>query len=662
MASVHNGCILCKWLSLQVPPPNNPLTVQGDISGQDSFQTSCDLSKGNRRNRRGFVKFCGSCSWAPPFDIEVSIGRVAINFDPKSHLPCLQPSRFADIGSHESLGKIRSWLDSCGNDHKYCTTSTSTPFFPTRVVDVHNIKNGLVVLQDKKEVLGSNVDGERPEGTYPQYWTLSHRWGDPEKIIKLLGGNPDKGTISNERDFRNGITLNELSPTFRDAMELVDKMGYRYIWIDCLCIFQDSSSDWEQEAPTMKDVYENSFCNISAIRSSYDVSLGLFGPRLAEPSFLCPFSVDSELPHLGDGQTEKWNFWYNSMWVDEINKAPLSSRGWVIQERFLARRTIHFAQNQIFWECLQNLRCEADHEGRLGLLEWMGGSQVIRKTRGVKASLRTIIKHLHPELKASKGSRLWDKSEWSTLQGCWRTIVTTYSSCNLTKESDRLIAISGVAKKFREVIGGRYLAGLWERGLHTDLMWRSNASQGAAARPSEFFAPSWSWASICGGSITVDITIPRPYSHGEPSSLIELIDARIKPKSHNGDPMGLLASAELDIDCRPYYFKKVGKLRTFEMYADQALSERVPQRVGLDSLYLDTEELVREYKQDVDIDVVCVPVYSEYVSDGRFSVKCLLLRPDPKSTSSYRRVGVLIWYGIGGIWVDSAVRTRITLV
>lgn len=644
MASVHSGCILCKWLSLQVPPPDNPPTVQEEISGRHRFEISVRFSGHCTKSGHGYIgyiTFFGNCSWAPSFRIEVYICRVERTLDrysdSKSHLPSLQPSRFAEIGSHESLGKIRSWLDSCGNDHKYCNTSTGALFFPTRVVDVHNITNGMVVLRDKTEVLGSNLDGGCPEGTYPQYWTLSHRWGDPRKIIQLLGGNPDEGTISNEEQFRNGIPLNKLSPTFRDAMELVDKMGYQYIWIDCLCIFQDSSSDWEQEARTMKDVYENSFCNISAIRSSYDVSLGLFGPRLAEPGLLYPFSADVEFPHLGDRQPEKWSFRYNSLWVDEIQKAPLSSRGWVVQERFLARRTIHFARNQIYWECVEHSRCEADPEGKLGLLDFKGGPQMRRQTREFKVPLRTIIKRLHVEIEAPLLT--WNRPKCSTPQGCWETIVTAYSSCDLTKESDRLIAISGVARKFSEVIGGRYLAGLWEQGLHTELTWRSDAYLGAAVRPSGFFAPSWSWASVCGGRITVDVL--NPTVHGKLSSLIKLIDARIKPQSHNGDPMGLLASAELDIDCHLYYFKKVGKLRTVEIYADQALSEGVAQRVELDGLKLDTKELVRKYKQDVDIDVVCVPVYSQKGHTGRLFVEFIILETVPGSTSSYRRVGVL---------------------
>ncbi|ROV95691.1 hypothetical protein VMCG_07633 [Cytospora schulzeri] len=460
----------------------------------------------------------------------------------------------------------------------------------------------MVALRDKEEVLGSNLDGKRPEGTYPEYWTLSHRWGDPKKILQLLSGNPENNTISNERRFRIGISIKELSPTFRDAMEVVDKLGYRYIWIDSLCIFQDSSSDWEQEARTMKDVYGNSFCNISAIRSSYDVSLGLFGPRLVGIGLLFPFSVDIELPGRGDclPERKKWNFWYDSLWVDEINKAPLSSRGWVVQERFLARRTIHFTRNQIYWECLEHSRCEVDPDGQLGFLDLKPYLKTARQTREYKASLRTIIKHLspNPEARWSREQAAWHG--WATLQGCWRTIVTAYSNCDLTQETDRLIAISGVAKKFREVEDVRYLAGLWERGLHTDLMWRSTASEGAAVRRSKIFAPSWSWASICGGSITVDILNPR--GNGEPSSLIELIDARIQPKSHNGDTMGLLESAEIDIECCLHYYRKVGNSRWLEMYADQALSELLPQQVESSMLSLDTEELARKYEQDVVIE------------------------------------------------------------
>lgn len=78
--------------------------------------------------------------------------------------------------------------------------------------------------------------------------------------------------LSNEQFFRRGIALGELSPTFRDAVTLVHKLGYRYIWIDSLCIIQDPNAkeDWEREAPTMKDIYGNSCCNISAIRSSRD--------------------------------------------------------------------------------------------------------------------------------------------------------------------------------------------------------------------------------------------------------------------------------------------------------------------------------------------------------------------------------------------------------
>jgi len=87
---------------------------------------------------------------------------------------------------------------------------------------------------------------------HPVYWTLSHRWGDPEKVFQLRH--------STESSFRNGIALEQLSPTFRDAAPLVHGLGLQHIWIDSLCIFQDSLADSQCEASTMSDVYHHSSC------------------------------------------------------------------------------------------------------------------------------------------------------------------------------------------------------------------------------------------------------------------------------------------------------------------------------------------------------------------------------------------------------------------
>lgn len=258
-----------------------------------------------------------------------------------------QPWSFLDdnIGSSQSLQKIKDWISTCAMDHQYCLP-LERDYFPTRVIDVDQAEVGFVHLRDRDEAKAQHDDeeGERSQnrGAHPSYWTLSHRWGDPKLIPQLLQ--------TTEHQFRDGIPMNNLSPTFRDAALLVHRLGYRYIWIDSLCIFQDSLSEWQQEAKAMVDVYRHSLCNISAIAASSDPGRSrLFVKRRLQPRLLFPFKLNKKLrgrrEELNDGP---WIFWNDSLWADEIESAPLSTRGWVVQERFLAPRILHFTDNQIY--------------------------------------------------------------------------------------------------------------------------------------------------------------------------------------------------------------------------------------------------------------------------------------------------------------------------
>jgi hypothetical protein len=77
----------------------------------------------------------------------------------------------------------------------------------------------------------------------------------------------------------------------------------------------------------------------------------------------------------------------------------------------------------------------------------------------------------------------------------WRYIVSDYTNMELTEQRDRLPAIAGVASQFEGLLGGRYLAGLWESALPGDLLWRMDRT---AEYRQQYRAPSWSWASIEG--------------------------------------------------------------------------------------------------------------------------------------------------------------------
>jgi hypothetical protein len=84
------------------------------------------------------------------------------------------------------------------------------------------------------------------------------------------------------------------------------------------------------------------------------------------------------------------------------------------------------------------------------------------------------------------------------LHDIWFKLIGSYSPLKMTYSSDKLVALSGVA----EVVYGAqdfchgYLAGLWRETLIQDMLWFVTTAH--EPRPSEFRAPSWSWASVEG--------------------------------------------------------------------------------------------------------------------------------------------------------------------
>lgn len=138
-----------------------------------------------------------------------------------------------------------------------------------------------------------------------------------------------------------------LPQSFRDAVDVTRMLGLRYLWIDSLCIIQDSPEDWDEEASHMADVYSNAYCTIAATRAEGSNAGFLqerqqrqclpVRPASGIPYYLCP-TID--------------NF------RDDVENGALNQRGWVLQERVLSSRTIYFAESQVYWECGEGVYCE----------------------------------------------------------------------------------------------------------------------------------------------------------------------------------------------------------------------------------------------------------------------------------------------------------------
>jgi hypothetical protein len=78
----------------------------------------------------------------------------------------------------------------------------------------------------------------------------------------------------------------------------------------------------------------------------------------------------------------------------------------------------------------------------------------------------------------------------------WWSIVDIYSGLALTRDTDKLIALSGIVEIWREIIGESYIVGLWKGSLLTDLLWSAKIPE--VCCQADDLAPSWLWASVDG--------------------------------------------------------------------------------------------------------------------------------------------------------------------
>ena len=374
-------------------------------------------------------------------------------------------------------------------------------FLPTRLIDVDPFGlNKRLRLCHSKDIIDTN----------PRYMTLSHCWG-------LNTGSIFKTTKATLHDRIEGFDLCLLPPTFNDAVVVIQKLGLRYLWIDSICIIQDSEEDWNQEASMMGEIYSRSYCTLAA-SSSKDSSGGLLRPRNSHQSSPCILSFPSQ-SGVSDGIIIHPAVPLLTREESALQEEPLLKRAWTLQERDLSPRTIHFTDSQLMWECRSQRAMEAEPQ-------------------------RAFSKSLEGPLNGA--SHFFDTlSEGpSNYMVHWCGIVKDYSARDITFVKDRLPALSGLAKKMQQLTGDTYLAGLWKSDLIRGLCWQTSSKVNYSSRAtSAYLAPSWSWASV-------DASVYWPYETLKPKILPKeqeplLLHADIHLSGP--DPLGRVSAGRLRV-------------------------------------------------------------------------------------------------------------------
>lgn len=363
------------------------------------------------------------------------------------------PSR--DVFSGRTVKFVKDRIVDCTSNCHPVPGSDSS-FTPTRLLDLSEAATSrrvrLVLTEDMRSA---------------KYAALSYCWGDAKDAALQ-----SKTTSANLADRMRGSDLSSLSPVAQDAIKVCLELEIQYLWVDALCILQgnDDTSDWEAESVTMVDVYRNAFLTlcIAATTSCQDSFLA---PRAIDPGVFIPLSGEDapkrgyELVPFRETSDRATAGEYNGL----ITKSSWFERGWVWQEMNFSPRLLVFGLGMVFFECAQGRHCENGF-------------------------------HDHAQVLASPSRKILSDEPFQFFQKS----VEVFSRKQLSFESDRLAAISGLGKEIARRTGSEYVAGLWADNLLRDLLFERKA-RGTAPQRAEILrelpkdGPSWAWPAHPGG-------------------------------------------------------------------------------------------------------------------------------------------------------------------
>jgi len=302
-----------------------------------------------------------------------------------------------------------------------------------------------------------------------RYIALSHPWGDKRHNNHFCTLHENLSSR-----IRNGISISDLPDTLRDAVEVTRRLGVRYLWIDTICIIQGPDGDFGTEATRMETVFSLAYCVITASRATGTSSGFLLSHRRRRDFISLPFPGQQSgnlyiCEAIDDFQTD-------------VIDGSLNKRGWVLQERALARRTIYFTATQTYFECGAGVRCET-------LARMMNNQAAFLGDPNFPAVA----------VQSSKGGRI----------RLYESLYKTYSALEFTNLSDRPIAIAGLEQRLVRAFDTHGGYGVFDGPFFgRSLLWKRDETVPGNREmrlidfelrdERSFRVPTWSWMAYAG--------------------------------------------------------------------------------------------------------------------------------------------------------------------
>ncbi|TVY80952.1 hypothetical protein LSUE1_G004391, partial [Lachnellula suecica] len=528
-----------------------------------------------------------------------SVYKFDVEYSDNLNSSCLYPK------SDRFFSLVASWLQICCETHVECGVHYDVHFKPTRLIDVGARRKSPRLIETKNHILKDS-----------RYLALSHCWGDsmPESA-RTISSNLSKHIKE--------IPLRTMPRTFQDAIISTRRLGLQYLWIDSLCILQDSPNDWEVESSLMGKVYSHCFCMLAAAAAK-NCHEGLF-------------PILSELPLLGNDRAQnipddpfvliKPDY---PGWDQLFDRSLLNERGWTLQERELSPRVLYFNKQTILFECKEARGGERGES--LDASPWShsrASNQVLFSKLLLHTYSSTIAaRALDPVAEGEMDGTAFH----STIQKrykAWREMVQGYSKRELSVVSDKLPALSGLASEFSSLLNDQYIAGLWKGDIIAGLCWNCEFKGRNYYGRQADYGPSWSWAEMIAPVTYENL---HQYVLYRNDSTRQVVERTTKARVLSTEP-GWIDPTLLDYSVEPEGKDPNGTLLSAYLFFQGQIRSMERLKIGSCMIGEDTLEVIWDF----------LPQSSNQfhlLSLGRIRIG-LVLAQDHTEERTYRRVGIV---------------------
>ncbi|OLN85472.1 hypothetical protein CCHL11_08067 [Colletotrichum chlorophyti] len=429
------GCETCRFIILTIGKSHGPKWAGDEVLAFRNRATACKSMPSSIDVLEG----------------RLSTGAVVITMypyaeqgNPAGRLIRRRPLR-RDVKSKKVLAAASRIYTECKESHVLCRYAKDN-VLPSRVLDV-----GTVLSPTLKLFVNDTEE-------YGQYLALSYCWGGPQRGL-LRRQTLDSMTSE--------IRPETLQQTVKDAISVTRRLGFRYLWVDALCIIQDCRRDKEKEIGRMATIYKNAAMTISAgtAARAADGFLSMESTYLPDERFEIPVpNGERGTVYLRAGT--------------HVPKHAVDERGWVLQEFLLSSRMLVFSEYELLWQCK-----EIELHGVVG-----GGLEYLQPLQGLPW---TVFRE------ANESAFGVEDTERRYM---WKTIVEQYTIRQLGDMNDRLNALQGITRELETLWNDSTRFGLWEKWFVELLAWskRGCEDEESGETVRENRAPTWSWGSLNG--------------------------------------------------------------------------------------------------------------------------------------------------------------------